>query len=75
MEELKKKQIEEILTANPLLNSELAGDNGSYSLKKRWYEETVFKNQAKLIPKEKKRFINDTIRSDFHRKFLNRFIQ
>ena len=47
---------------------------GSYSLKKRWYEETVFKNQSRTAPKEKKRFINDTVRSDFHRKFLNRFV-
>ena len=72
MEEIKNKQREEILTANPLLNQELAG---SYTLQKRWYEETVFKNQSRSAPKEKKRFVNDTVRSDFHRKFLNRFVQ
>lgn len=69
--------MEEILTANPLLNQDLAAEalGSSYSLKKRWYEETVFKNQSRNAPKERKRFINDTVRSDFHRKFLNRFIQ
>ncbi len=72
MEEIKKKQLEEILTANPLLNQEQQQD--MYSLKKRWYEETVFKNQSRTAPKEKKRFINDTVRSDFHRRFINRFI-
>ena len=65
-----------MLTANPLLNQDLAEAtaSGLYSLRKRWYEETVFKNQARTQPKEKKRFINDTVRSDFHRKFLNRFV-
>ena len=47
---------------------------GSYSLKKKWHEETVFKNQAKNVPKEVKRFVNDTVRSDFHRKFMSKFI-
>ncbi len=44
MEEIKKKQMEEILTANPLLNQDVSAGIESYSLKKRWYEETVFKN-------------------------------
>lgn len=26
-------------------------------------------------PKEKKRFINDSVRSDFHKKFMSKFIQ
>jgi protein CWC15 len=50
-------------------------NSSSYSLKRRWTEDTVFKNQMKGAPKEKKRFINDTVRSDFHRKFLNKYIQ
>lgn len=76
MEELKKKQMEDILRGNPLLNQEERDDiTEAYSLKKKWYEESIFKNQAKTEPKEKKRFVNDTVRSDFHRKFLNRFIQ
>lgn len=58
---------------NEDFQKELAG--GSYSLRKRWYDETVFKNQTRTEPKEKKRFINDTVRSDFHRKFINRFVQ
>ena len=76
VEEIKKRQTEEILTGNPLLNSEMHQQlvGGSYSLRKRWHEETVFKNQTRTIPKEAKRFINDTVRSDFHRKFMNKFI-
>jgi len=56
------------MRGNPLL------DGSSYSLEKKWYEDTVFKNQAKTEPKEKQRFINDTVRSDFHRKFLSKYI-
>ena len=41
----------------------------------RWYDDVVFKNQAKDEPQRKKRFINDTIRNDFHRKFLSKYIQ
>jgi protein CWC15 len=75
VEELKKKQMEEILRGNPLLNQDEANEiSETYSLKRKWYEESIFKNQARTEPKEKKRFVNDTVRSDFHRKFLNRFI-
>ena len=31
--------------------------------------------QARDEPEVKRRFINDTIRSDFHRSFLKRFIK
>ncbi len=58
-EELKRIEMEEILSANPLLTScyesqigkkEIGNElQNSYSLKKRWYEETVFKNQAMSI--------------------------
>lgn len=75
--ELKEKTQQEILKANPLLNQsfDTSSINGEYSLKKKWYEDTVFKNQAKLEQKVKKRFINDTVRSDFHRKFLSKTVQ
>ena len=79
-EELEQQKQSElnILKSNPLLNQSI--DNVSsvsegYSLKKKWYEDTVFKNQSKLEQKVKKRFINDTVRSDFHRKFLNKTVQ
>lgn len=69
MEEIKQRQQEEVLRANPLLNQE------DYSLKKKWHEETVFRNQMVGVQKDRKRFINDTVRSDFHKKFLSRFVQ
>ena len=56
------------MKGNPLV----AGED--YSLKKKWYEDTIFRNQARLETKEKERFINDAVRSDFHKKFLNKYI-
>lgn len=44
-------------------------------VKRRWDDDVVFKNQARGEPKAHKRFINDTIRSDFHRRFLTRYIK
>lgn len=40
-----------------------------------WDDDVVFRNQSRGEPKAAKRFINDTIRSDFHRKFLNKYIK
>jgi protein CWC15 len=42
----------------------------------RWYEDTVFKNQARVEERQsKKRFINDTTRNDFHIKFLRKYVK
>lgn len=68
-EKLKKQAEEQLLLGNPLVNV------SGYSLKKKWFEDTVFKNQSKSEPKTLKRFVNDTVRSDFHRKFLSKSIQ
>jgi hypothetical protein len=42
---------------------------------RRWDDDVVFKNQTRGQPKVQKRFINDTIRNDFHRRFLQRYIK
>lgn len=41
----------------------------------RWDDDVVFKNQARGEPKAQKRFVNDTIRNDFHKRFLQRYIR
>ena len=46
-----------------------------FSLKKKWYEESLFKNQSRKETKPKKRFINDSVHSDFHYRFLDKAIQ
>ncbi|CAK9145078.1 unnamed protein product [Ilex paraguariensis] len=68
-EELKAKEAE-LLRGNPLLNTPT-----SFNVKRRWDDDVVFKNQARGETKTPKRFINDTIRSDFHRKFLQKYMK
>eukprot|EP00929_Paragymnodinium_shiwhaense_P107770 TRINITY_DN74130_c0_g1_i1.p2 TRINITY_DN74130_c0_g1~~TRINITY_DN74130_c0_g1_i1.p2 ORF type:complete len:240 (+),score=98.84 TRINITY_DN74130_c0_g1_i1:166-885(+) len=62
---------EEVFKGNPLL----AAATGDLSLKRKWDDDTVFKNQARTAPKPKQRYINDAVRSDFHKKFLNKYVQ
>lgn len=62
-----------VLAGNPLLSSET---DTSFGVKRRWDDDVVFKNQTKgLEEKPQKRFINDTTRSDFHRRFMDKFIK
>ncbi|XP_057416618.1 uncharacterized protein LOC130711138 [Lotus japonicus] len=68
-EELKVKEAE-LLRGNPLLNNP-----ASFNVKRRWDDDVVFKNQARGEAKALKRFINDTIRNDFHRKFLHKYMK
>ncbi|CAI0378412.1 unnamed protein product [Linum tenue] len=75
-EELKAKE-EQLLRGNPLLNS---NNPTSFSVKRssgqfRWDDDVVFKNQTRGETKTPKRFINDTIRNDFHRKFLHKYMK
>lgn len=56
---------------NPLLHLQ-AGEEAEFGMKRSWHEDTVFKHQSRSEPPLKKRFINDTVRSDFHRRFLAR---
>lgn len=70
-DEAKMKEAE-LMRGNPLININNAG---SFSVKRRWDDDVVFKNQARGETKTPKRFINDTIRSDFHRKFLQRYMK
>lgn len=61
---------EAALVGNPLLGK------ASGRVKRRWNDDIVFRNQAKGEPeRNKKRFINDTVRNDFHKRFLNKFIR
>jgi protein CWC15 len=60
-----------IMRGNPLLNPE----REDYNIKKKWYDDVVFKHQSRSEPVKKQRFINDTTRNDFHRKFLNKYVK
>jgi len=67
-----KEKEKELMTGNPLL---ALGADASFAIKRRWDEDVVFKNQSRGEAKAQKRFINDTIRSDFHKRFLTRYIR
>ena len=47
-EETREKEDKQKLHINPLLNNQRDDDNMNFSLQKRWFEDTVFKNQAKI---------------------------
>ena len=43
----------------------------------RWDDDVVFKNCAKGVEeaRKEKRFINDTLRSEFHKKFMEKYVK
>lgn len=65
----------EIAYGNPLLN----GQKAEYGVKRRWDDDVVFKNQARGQGErekgEGKRFVNDLLRSDFHRRFMDKYVR
>lgn len=66
----------EIAYGNPLLNNSKGSANSSSGSRRKWNDDVVFKNQAKGVDDKKDNgFINDMIRSEFHRKFMNKYIK
>ncbi|CED84387.1 Uncharacterized conserved protein [Phaffia rhodozyma] len=81
----------EIAMGNPLLNLAAAlGQNGDsdsvsnggssasgFKVGRRWDDDLIFKNQAAGTEdkNKKKEFVNDLLRTDFHRKFMSKFIK
>ena len=74
---LDQQKREEAMHGNALID--LGGGaraaEGAGGMKRKWYEDTVFRNQARGEPKAQRRFVNDTVRSDFHKKFLERYLK
>ncbi|KAH8110423.1 Cwf15/Cwc15 cell cycle control protein [Phellopilus nigrolimitatus] len=79
-----KAREEEIATANPLLNLAAAlgqqtGVNttapGTFAVKRRWDDDLIFKNQAVNSDRPSGQFVNDLLRTEFHRKFMAKFIK
>jgi len=72
--ELRENQTREgAMKSNPLVD--LSSSSGGSKIKRAWNDDVVFRNQARDEPEVKRRFINDTTRSDFHRSFLKRFVR
>uniref|UniRef100_A0A0N5AWK2 Protein CWC15 homolog n=1 Tax=Syphacia muris TaxID=451379 RepID=A0A0N5AWK2_9BILA len=72
-EEQERVRTENLLHGNPLLNN----DSTDFRVKRRWDDDVVFKNCAKGLEERKKEptFINDAIRSEFHKKFMEKYIK
>eukprot|EP01006_Ploeotia_vitrea_P015447 TRINITY_DN44320_c0_g1_i1.p1 TRINITY_DN44320_c0_g1~~TRINITY_DN44320_c0_g1_i1.p1 ORF type:complete len:186 (+),score=39.72 TRINITY_DN44320_c0_g1_i1:42-599(+) len=72
--EEKKKEEEQMakLNSNELVD---VGAPADFRTKKRWNDDVVFKNAASSEPELKKRFINDSLRSDFHKRFMHKYFR
>ncbi|KAJ5151199.1 uncharacterized protein N7482_010451 [Penicillium canariense] len=63
-EEQEQREVD-IARGNPLLNAQ------DFNMKRRWDDDVVFKNQARgTEKKDGKEFVNDLLRSDFHKRFM-----
>ena len=64
----------DIALGNPLLNK---ADVNEYGVKRRWDDDVVFKNQARGTEErgKEKRLVNDLLRSDFHRRFMDKYVR
>jgi len=72
LKEDESRKREAALIGNPLLG----GSAITGKVKRRWGDDVPFRNQARSEPEQnRKRFINDTVRNDFHKRFLNKFIR
>lgn len=68
-------RMENILSGNPLLTAS-APTKGDARVKRRWDDDVVFKNCARAEPDRKQpRFINDALRNDFHKKFMDKYVK
>ena len=48
----------------------------TFAVKRRWDDDLIFKNQAAGVDKPKKgEFVNDLLRSEFHKKFMLKSVE
>lgn len=83
-EELERAEDARVASANPLLagvsddgddTASVATNRASFAVKRRWNDDVVFKDKARGERQPEQRFVNDTIRNDFHRRFLKRYMR
>jgi len=60
---------------SPTNSVSVSTSSNSFFVKRRWDDDVIFKNQARDVnEKPKKEFVNDLLRTEFHRRFLKKFI-
>ncbi|SPO30819.1 related to cell cycle control protein cwf15 [Ustilago trichophora] len=67
-------------SSEPTNASSSGQEEVDFGVKRRWDDDVIFKNQAQAAgnngrDKAKDGFVNDLTRSDFHRRFMNRYIK
>ncbi|KAL4891979.1 Pre-mRNA-splicing factor Cwf15/Cwc15 [Aspergillus ambiguus] len=68
--EEEEKREYDIAKGNPLLNAQ------DFNVKRRWDDDVVFKNQARGTEDRRgKEFVNDLLRSDFHKRFMSKYVR
>ncbi|OBT87309.1 hypothetical protein VE02_03034 [Pseudogymnoascus sp. 03VT05] len=73
----KEKEEEEererdVAGGNPLMG----GGKQDFGVKRRWDDDVIFRNQARGTEgKDKKEFVNDLLRSDFHKRFMSKYVR
>ena len=70
-----KIRMENILSGNPLLNYASGGPKANAKIKRRWNDDVVFKNCARTEVEKPDHFVNDSLRSEFHKKFMEKYIK
>ncbi|KAK7063098.1 complexed with cef1p [Halocaridina rubra] len=74
-EQEERIRMENIISGNPLLNL-AAAPKTDMKVKRRWDDDVVFKNCAASEPdKVEKPFINDSLRSEFHKRFMEKYVK
>ncbi|XP_047498073.1 protein CWC15 homolog [Penaeus chinensis] len=74
-EQEERIRMENIISGNPLLNL-AAAPKSDMKVKRRWDDDVVFKNCAASEPdKSEKTFINDSLRSEFHKRFMEKYVK
>merc|ERR1712150_431559 len=76
--EEEKIRMENILSGNPLLKDKYVAnaEKTGLKVKRRWDDDVVFKNCSRAeSDKKPKEFINDSLRNEFHRKFMDKYIK
>ena len=69
-QEEERIRTEHLLSGNPLLNQP-----SDFKVNRRWDDDVVFKNCAKDDKPKNHGFINDTIRSEFHKRFMDKYVK
>jgi protein CWC15 len=67
--------VEVVAQGNVLRNLAFDDPSKQLDIGRNWDEDVLFKNQSRLKSTLQKKFINDTVRSDHHINFMNRYVK